>query len=112
MTDEERQRRIALNEALYRQVNERVESVNAAFGALTGDLAVICECGILECQEQISVPPDVYERARSNPARFVVLAGHEIDDEEDVVEVHDGYLVVEKMPPEGRRIAFETDPRS
>lgn len=112
MNEQERHRRIAVNEALYRQVNERVEGVNAAFGALTGDLVVICECGTLECQDQISVPPDVYERARSNPARFIVRVGHQIEDEEDVVEVHDRYLVVEKTPPEGRRVAHETDPRS
>jgi hypothetical protein len=41
--NEERARRVGDNEALYRLVNEQIEGVNEAFGALADDFAVICE---------------------------------------------------------------------
>ena len=38
---EERVRRIAANEAVARQVNERLEALNEAFSALTDSFAII-----------------------------------------------------------------------
>ena len=40
--------------------------------------------------------PENGEAVRANPRRFIVLAGHDFPEAEDVVEVHDGYVVVEK----------------
>lgn len=109
---DERARRVGHNEALYRQVNERIEELNEAFDAITGDFAVICECGDLDCTEQISVSRDAYERTRANPARFLVRPGHEEPEVEQVVARDGDYVVVEKTPPEAVRVAEETDPRS
>ncbi len=113
MTDE-RTIRIGRNEALYRQVNERIESLNEAFSTITDDFAIVCECGDLQCREQVNVSRDVYEQTRQNPTRFIVKPGHEAPDVERVV-ARDGdgrYIVLEKEPAEARRIAEETDPRS
>ena len=74
---DERARRVGQNEALYRQVNEHIEDLNDAFGAVTGDFAIVCECGELSCVEQISVRHDLYERTRADPTRFIVKPGHE-----------------------------------
>ena len=57
-------------------------------------------------------------RARSfrtsdrEPRRFIVLPKHEIADTEAVVEDHGAFYVVEKTPPQARRLAEETDPRT
>ena len=108
----ERGRRVGQNEALYRQVNERIEDLNEAFGAVTGDFAIVCECGNLNCMEQLSIPRELYERTRTNPTRFIVKAGHEERDIEEIVEAEDGYSVVQKDDPDARQVARETDPRS
>ena len=41
----------------------------------------------------------------------MVVPGHELEDVETVVEEHESFVVVEKTPPDARRIAEETDPR-
>lgn len=110
--NDERARRVVHNEALFRQVNETIEELNQGTAELTGDFAVVCECGELGCMEQISVERAAYERTRSNPVWFMVKPGHEIPDVEHVVEAGDGFLVVEKDPPEATEFARETDPRS
>lgn len=110
---EERTRRIGHNEALYRQVNERIEEVNETFGALSGTFSIVCECGDLNCMEMISVSRDAYEQTRRDPRLFIVLAGHDAPDTERVVDrAPDGsYAVVEKEPPEATRLAEDTHPR-
>jgi hypothetical protein len=110
--DDERIRRIGENEALYREVNERVEEINDAFGTITGVFDVTCECGSLECAEQITVPREVYEQARANAARFIIKPGHEFPEAEHVVERHEAYVIVHKDPGPARRVAEETDTRA
>ena len=110
---EGRIRRIGQNEALYRQVNEQVRGINEGVQQLTGsDFGILCECGLLECAQQIEVPRTLYEETRASSYRFFVVRGHEIEDTEDVVEDHGAFVVVEKRPPEARELAEEMDPRS
>jgi hypothetical protein len=107
----ERARRVGLNEALFRQVNEAVEEVNARFGRIE-HLSVVCECGDGECMAKIEITTAAYEQVRSNPQHFIVLPGHEIPDVETVVESGDGYEVVEKHEGVPEAVAGKTDPRS
>ena len=109
---DERTRRVGHNEALYRQVNERIADLNDAFETFTGDFAVVCECGELECADQIGVARAVYERTRQNSSWFIVKPGHEAPEVEHVVETGGDYVIVEKDPPEAKRLAAQTDPRS
>jgi hypothetical protein len=74
--------RVARNEALFREFNERV--------ALTR-----------------TTP----EQVRSDPRRFVVAPGHEDTEIERVVARLEGYTVVEKIA-EAAEVAIEHDPRS
>jgi hypothetical protein len=110
--NDERARRVGRNEALYRLVNEQIEGINDAFGVITGDFAVVCECEDLNCQEQITVARGAYEQVRANPAAFIIKPGHQAEEEEDVVEETDDYFVVAKKPGTPERHASETDPRS
>jgi hypothetical protein len=109
---DERARRVGHNEALFRQVNERIEDLNEAFATVSETFSVVCECGDLGCTDQIDLLPLVYERTRQNPARFVVKPGHEAPDIEHIVEADDDYLVIEKDQPVAKRVAEKTDPRS
>jgi hypothetical protein len=109
---DERQRRAGLNEAMFREVNERIEDLNRAFGELTERMNVVCECGMSTCTDRILVPIPEYERVRANPKRFMLVPGHEDPTVERVVGEGEGYVVVEKEGDEVERLAVETDPRS
>jgi hypothetical protein len=91
-----RAERIGRNEDLFRKVNDQIEGVNEAFGTITGTMSLLCECGKLECIEQLDLTLDAYRELRADPTRFAVKPGHELPDVERVVERHDGYFVVEK----------------
>jgi hypothetical protein len=107
----ERARRIGLNEALFRRVNDEVEAVNARFGRIE-HLSVVCECGDGDCMATFDVATSEYEQIRANPQRFLVLPGHESPDVETVVASGDGYAVVEKDDGVPEEVARETDLRS
>ena len=110
--DAERQRRIANNEALFRSVNERVQEINEAFAPHTDRFEIVCECGNVQCNEQIRVKPAAYEAVRADSALFFVVPGHEMPDVEDAVEHHETYNVVRKHPGLPQAIAEQQDPRS
>lgn len=111
--DDQRRRRFAENEALYRSVNEQIEAVSRRFGpAVDETMRVVCECGLLDCAQQIELSVGMYERVRSDPTLFLVVPGHENLEVEVVVEEHDGFTIVCKDTPPGREVAEETDPRS
>jgi hypothetical protein len=101
-----------LNEALFREVNERVKTINQGFGEPLPETDFVCECGLDSCTERVRMTLDAYEELRSNPTRFAVRPGHELPDVETVVEEHGDYVVVEKHPGGPAELATETDPRS
>lgn len=93
------EKRIAMNEATFRQVNEAIQAGRAQ----TGDTSeVICECGRLGCVEHLQINADDYNALRANRRRFVVVPGHELPEVEAIVDRGDGYLVVEKTGEAGR----------
>jgi hypothetical protein len=101
--------RAGRNQALFREVNERVEELHGARS--DEDFAdFICECADDACTERIAVPLRVYEEVRANPRRFIIHPGHQHSDLENVVGVEQGFLIVEKHGAAGR-VAAATDPR-
>jgi hypothetical protein len=109
---DERERRIGLNETLFREVNERVRGINDSFGERLEEAQFVCECGDETCMERVRLPVADYERVRSDAELFVVKPGHEIGDVEVVVERHEGWDVVKKRSGEPAELARERDPRS
>src|SRR5436190_23442929 len=110
----ERERRLARNEALYREVNERVAEVADRFLEVEGQTPVsfICECGAVTCTEPIVTTLAEYEAIRSEPTRFAVIPGHELPEIETIVGRRSGYFVVEKRQKDAEEVARETDPRA
>ena len=111
MAMDERERRLGMNEAVFREVNERVEEVHRMLGSDTGLLDIICECGAVSCTERISVPVAVYERVRSNPLHFLLQVGHEDPLVERMIENKETYIIVEKEGTDVEEVAEATDPR-
>lgn len=101
--------RIARNEALFREVNERVSDVSARLEG-DGEIGFLCECGDGGCREAISLPRNLYESVRSDPRQFVVVRGHEEPGAEIRLVAGERYAVVRKLGAAGR-IAEATDPR-
>jgi hypothetical protein len=102
--------RIGLNEAVFREVNERIEDLAETFDLKTQTLDLICECGDAGCVERISMTRAEYEELRSDPHQFAVHPGHEYPDIESVVARLKNYDVVRKDSGVAEQIAEETDP--
>jgi hypothetical protein len=98
--------RLARNQALFREVNERINEISGE----NGRIEFVCECSHTECIETVELRLTDYEEIRANPIRFVIKPGHEIDAIERVISEDRGYAVVEKNTAEGDLI--EMDPRA
>jgi hypothetical protein len=104
-----RRDRIAKNEAVFRDVNERVKRIGDETGGPTNELSVfLCECGDAACLERIGMLPSEYEEVRASPVHFVVVPGHEDPEVEVVVRRERRFHVIEKLPSE-QGVARETD---
>jgi hypothetical protein len=105
MTDLETRRvRAAQNQALFREVNERIGALAGRWVAAEAPLYV-CECLDPECAQTIRIAQDDYERVRQSPTRFFVIPGHEDRAVETVVEKTDHYYVVRKIGEAGETAA-------
>jgi hypothetical protein len=95
-----RDERLAKNEALHREVNERIHEVGERLQVLPDDelLDFRCECGRPECEETLAMTPGEYEHVRSDVDRFAVVPGHENGAIERVVEQNGRYAIVDKRP--------------
>jgi hypothetical protein len=109
---DERARRVGLNEAIFRQVNEQIRDLNRDFGAEQGSMSVICECGHADCTQRLEIGVSDYERVRGDSRHYVIAKGHEIPDVERVIEQTDGYDVVQKDEGAPADLSRELDPRS
>jgi hypothetical protein len=107
--NDESERRLARNEALFRETNEAIER-----GQWRDDPAkpvrFRCECSRLDCNQALEVTLAAYEEVRQSPRRFMVADGHEMPEIETVVSREAGYVVVEKRSTAGETAAA-SDPR-
>jgi hypothetical protein len=103
-----REHRLARNETLFREVNERIEEIRSPE---EDQIEFLCECGVEECKDAISLTVPEYERLRADATTFAVVPGHSIEDIEDVVSETERFHVVRKHPSE-KDVARSTDPRS
>ena len=111
--DEQSKERIAKNEALFRDVNERVREIDErqAFQPEDGYSDYLCECGDAQCMAKLPLTPAEYEQVRAQPTQFVLLHGHERPEVERVVWSTDRFVVAQKVVGE-KQVALETDPRA
>ena len=108
---DERGQRVGKNEVLFREVNERLRELGEAFSLVSDGGDFVCECASSSCTEHVRMPLYAYEEVRAEPTRFFVIRGHQVPDYERIVDEHDGYLIVEKLPGVPAGIAIRDDPR-
>jgi hypothetical protein len=80
-----RTERVGKNEAVFREVNERINDVTRENAS-----EYLCECANATCTETIQMTVSDYENVRSVPTHFAVLPGHELPDLEEVVARNEG----------------------
>ena len=108
---DERGKRVGRNEALFRDVNERLRELGEGFSLVAEEAEFVCECASTACAERVRMPLSRYEEIRSDAKRFFVIKGHEEPEYERVLEEHERYNVVEKLPGGAAGIAIREDPR-
>ena len=105
--------RVGKNEALFREVNERIREVSERVVAFDGEasLEFVCECSEERCSEAVELTLAEYESVRSDPTHFLVAPGHVWQPEtERAVRENETYSVVEKIGDAGD-VASEKDRR-
>jgi hypothetical protein len=112
-----REQQQARNEALVREVNERIERLDQSAGFADEDTTFefLCECGQVNaeggitCQDRVEMTLQEYEHVRAQDDRFAVVPGHENVALEKIVRRSDRFLVVDKKP--GAEPIVRDDPR-
>jgi hypothetical protein len=105
-----REHRMAQNEALFREVNERVDAMAHQLGPDV-PYEFLCECANADCTFRLALSTSVYEAVRADPKRFVVLPLHYTPEVEELVVQEDTYWVVQKTGEAGEYVEH-LDPRS
>ncbi len=105
--DEDRQRRLAMNEAVARDVNAAVEEVASGRHGQAERIELICECSRDSCAERILVTLDEYYAVRANAFRFMLIDAHVDEAIERRVGTAGNATVVEKTGA-GREVAGQT----
>lgn len=101
--------RLSKNQALFRDVNERVAKVAEEF-VTYGPLSFVCECSNTECGSQLELTHEEYERVRTVANWFLIRPGHDIRDIEEIVDSNERFAIVAKLDA-GATVALVTDPR-
>jgi hypothetical protein len=102
----ERDARLGKNEAVFREVNERIRAVTHP----PAEAEFLCECSDTRCMQPVAMTLTEYEEVRSDPTHFLLLPGHEVADVDVVVERRTRFTVVEKQRG-AAEVAIATDPR-
>ena len=102
---------MAQNEALFREVNERVEEVAVEFGDEEGGYEYFCECANKDCTFRLVLSIEEYESVRQDAKQFVVLPDHFTPEVEELLLQTDGYWVVRKSGEAGEYVE-QRDPRA
>lgn len=107
-----REQRFGVNEAIFREVNERIKSLATIFHWGKPDpLDLVCECRNSTCVQRIEMSSAEYEAVRAEDTHFALYPGHADPDIERVISSHPGYEVVAKEGP-AAEVADELSPRS
>lgn len=105
-------RRMAENEVVFREYNEKVQKGFDDLAKIAkeeghAELAVqddkplhfFCECSDENCHKRILLKPSAYNEMHANRKRFVIIRGHETDSIEKVVQKKSTFNLVEKFVP-------------
>ena len=97
--------RLARNQVLFREVNERIVEV---VGRQKGPFEFLCECSDVACTDSVELHLEEYRAVRARSNLFVIVPGHELTAVARVVDERDRFTVVERTI--AIDLAAEVDP--
>jgi transcription initiation factor TFIID subunit TAF12 len=100
----------ARNEALFREVNERIAETAERFDAQSTEF--VCECADPNCAHRVEATLEEYEEVRSDATTFLLVPGHAHADIERLVKDRGRFHVVEKVHKAVRATVKRLDPRA
>jgi hypothetical protein len=107
-----RETRLARNETLFRELNERIEHAVERGSRADGHVyEFLCECSNSDCTLLLPLTIPEYEVVRRDPRQFIVAPGHDLPEIESVVAQNARYQLVTKHG-EAAEFVIERDPRS
>ena len=77
-----------VNQEVFRSLNERIAAVAPA------RLELVCECSAEECTEPLRITPVEFSEVRRHDGWYIVRPGHEVVDDDQVVERQPAFWVV------------------
>jgi hypothetical protein len=102
-----REKRMAANEAFFRELNEKLERQAPD----SGTLIIVCECADEDCVKRLELTRHEYEAIRSDPTHFAIAHEHADLEIEEVISRTDRFEVVRKLGA-GADIAARLDSTS
>jgi len=110
--------RAAKNQSLLREVNERIEHLEAGQTRrsvfeemrLGKEIDLACECMDETCTERVTMTVGEYEELRSDSNMFFVRPGQDVREVEVILREESNYVVVRKIGA-GALVAEKLDPR-
>ena len=91
--------RKARNMAVFRRMNERISEIAISVDeAAVQPQPFICECAHIGCTEVMLIPVSAYAEVRDDPTTFLVLPGHDDDQDDDVLLQLPDYSIVRPKP--------------
>jgi hypothetical protein len=110
---ENRAERLARNQALFREINERLAALLSERDGTLSQEAFLCECVHEGCVDHIAITLDEYRQVRATPLTFAVFPNkaHVVQDIERIVAVKTGYWIVEKQGAAAEVVEEEAEQR-
>jgi hypothetical protein len=105
-----REKRLAENEAFFREVNERIATQAHRLDPELPEL-YLCECANADCTFRVTLLRGEYEAVRADPKQFVVRPDHFTPEVEALASKNETYWIVRKTGEEGEYVE-QLDPRS
>ena len=93
--DELTAERVARNQSTFRDANDRIVAAASDIGVDPETVPFICECADPSCTEVLVIALADYKAVRRNPRRFLHSSAHDRH-YGSLVQIHGGYVVVEK----------------
>jgi hypothetical protein len=104
--------RVARNESLFREVNERIRDLEEHFGQREPDHSLasfVCECATTGCTTRVAATLEEYQLARRRPARFLLAPGHARPEFERIVLRTERFELAEKLGEAGEIAAADAE---
>ena len=73
------------NQKLFRHGNESLHDAAVDAGSELSPVPFLCECADLDCFGRVVITPSAWEGVAAKPNHYVMIAGHQRSEREEIV---------------------------